>query len=100
MSARKTFKVAELIKIVNDRNAKSVSSPGTRDGWNSLLEEVLHSTGTYAGYGHYSKDGVPEGHLPGVQWNTETGYYTIGAEAVFPDDSRRYYYVHSKLQQD
>jgi len=85
MKAKKTFKVAELVTIVNVRNKLSTCEPEVRRGWNALLEIVLHETGNYEGFGFLNSTLVPPGHKPGITTDPETGAHT------FPDETRRYY---------
>lgn len=80
---RKTCPVVDVIKLVNDQNRFSTCHPLIREGWNTLLESILHDTGNYKGYGYlYAKD-VPEGENPGIAG--EEGTYT------HPDETRRFY---------
>ena len=93
---RKTFDVITMIDDVNARNRKSVVSADVRNGWNSLLETLLHDTGNYAGFNYLEASEVPEGALPGIVWaqNQNGARYAKS----FPDESRRFYYVHRKLR--
>jgi hypothetical protein len=90
-SKRTTVDVKALVEEVNYRNRESTCSAEVRDGWNSLLEEVLMSTKNYAGFGWLSAKEVPAGERPGIVWSGE-GTDNIGTPS-FPDDSRRVYYV-------
>jgi len=47
---RKTFKITELIKMVNRMNEESTCSPEIRIGWNCFVEGILMETKTYEGY--------------------------------------------------
>lgn len=87
---KKTFSVYELLRIVNERNLKSICSADIRQGWNSLLEEVLHKTGNYSGYGYLEQKDVPEGCRPGIA-KTSLG------QRYFPDETRRLYYIKPEL---
>jgi len=64
--ARKTFDIQKLKDIVNKRNALSTCEPKVREGWNSLLEEVLHQNGTYNGFCYLTE--VPSGCKPGIDY--------------------------------
>lgn len=81
---QKTIKIAGLIKRVNELNAKSLCSPEIRQGWNALLEDILHQTDNYSGYNYLMQSEVPEGAVPGC----------ISSEGknIFPDETRRRYY--------
>ena len=50
--ARKTFDIAKLIHTVNIRNNRSTCDASVRQGWNSLLESVLHAADVYAGFNY------------------------------------------------
>lgn len=86
--ARKTVEVKTLVTFVNERLAlSSADSLEFRRGLCSLLEEVLHTTGNYAGYGFLKWDEVSEGK-PGIHWNENF-------EPCFTDTDltrRRYFY--------
>lgn len=85
MKARKTFDVKNLIAIVNERNKNSICSPDVRQGWNDLLDSILHATGNYNGFGYLQETSVPKGQKPGMA-KDEKG------ENIFPDPTRIYYY--------
>jgi hypothetical protein len=87
---RKTVDVKELVELTNYRNKHSTCEPATRAGWNSFLEEILHATGRYGGFGYYTANDLPAGVLPGMVWDSENNRAT-----AFPDETRRYYYVRS-----
>ena len=80
---RRTVKLAELVALVNQRNRISTCAPDVRNGWNSLLEEALHTADAYHGFGYLTANEVPAGHQPGMAG--EQGKRT------FPDESRRCY---------
>jgi hypothetical protein len=82
---RKTIKVVELVELVNQRNRVSTCAAGIRAGWNAILEEVLHKTDGYNGYRYLSAGEVPKGQAPGIL-PEDTGF-------IFPDESRRNYFV-------
>lgn len=127
---RKTFDIAELLYTVNSRNAGSTCSPEVRQGWNSLLETVLHGADLYNGYGYLEQGnlkGSAVNSKPGIEFREvfgdepgpcdtvitageffdalsaenamrerrgECGIHTpFGKARVFPDESRRTYYV-------
>jgi hypothetical protein len=86
--ARKTFNVAQLVETVNRRNRHSNCTPDVRQGWNSLLEEVLLEAGQYKGYNYLRFDDVAEDVLPGIILN-----HRGEGEHEFPDETRRFYYL-------
>lgn len=98
-SKRKTVKVEDLVKLVNARNKKSTCSPDIRQGWNSMLEDVLHSTGNYQGYGYYTVEDLPEGQAPGVRYDYDENGHPIQPCKDYAerfrncDASRRYYFL-------
>ena len=47
---KKTFKITELIKMVNRMNEESTCPPMVRSGWNCFVEGILMETNTYEGY--------------------------------------------------
>ena len=47
---KKTFKIKEIIKMVNRMNEESTVSPEVRMGWNCFVEGILMETGNYEGY--------------------------------------------------
>jgi len=59
--ARKTVKIVDLIDSVNRRNRDSTCDDTIRAGWNSLLEEMLSVTDTYAGFRFMNADEVVDG---------------------------------------
>jgi len=86
----KTIKIAALVAKVNDLNQHSICPPEVRRGWNSLLEDVLHGADAYVGFGYLSVTEVPRYQTPGI-----TGE---APNFQFPDETRRRYIVHSRLQ--
>lgn len=88
---RKTIRVADLVADVNRRNRESTCSAEMRMGWNHFLEDILFRTDSYGGYLYLRESDVPEGQLPGI-----TGEWP--GEHSFPDDSRRRYFLSSRVQ--
>ena len=87
MTKRKTFKVNELIDIVNRRNKESTCDKKVREGWNSMLEEILHLTNQYNGFIYLDENEVPVNCLPAINIivkNTEERFNNT-------DDTRRKY---------
>ena len=89
MSKRKTFDVRELIETVNSRNRASTCDPKVREGWNSLLENVLFACGVYKGFSYLSASEVPAGQPAGI--------IPVDSGFCFPDESRRCYHMHRSL---
>ena len=96
MARRKTIAIEDLKTLVNGRNQKSTIDPAVRRGWNCLLEDALHVTGNYKGYGFLTPDKVPEGEAPGIQENRGPFPLALGNqnEDAFQgtDDTRRVYF--------
>lgn len=87
----KTVSIRELVEHVNHLNAESTCDPEVRKGWNTFLEDILNAKKAYAGYGFLPNGEVPPGHLPGIVRRPRQ-------DPEFPDDTRRYYYLHQKLK--
>jgi hypothetical protein len=81
----------------------------------SVLETVLHDSGLYAGFGYLSAADMERNGLwaekPGIRYETKDGERATAEEWVnshltgevtqsFPDDSRRYYYIHRAITAD
>lgn len=90
--ARKTVSLLALIEQVNQMNRESTCAPDIRMGWNTLLEQALMAANVYAGFGYYSEHELPRNQTPGLV----DGHFVHGVS----DDSRRFYYTHSKLKPD
>jgi hypothetical protein len=82
---RKTVTIEFIKDLVNRRNKQSTCDAKVREGWNSVLSEVLMAANAYHGFGYLIKAHVPPGEEPGMIAH-EDGTKT------FPDDTRRYYY--------
>lgn len=117
MPKRKTFSIAKLLHSVNKKNAESTCSAEVRQGWNSLLSDILMQADVYAGYNYLGPEDLPEGELPGIAFETSDGspltanefyerldvaksefevrftYPKNGDKRVYPDETRRFYYV-------
>ena len=61
-----TVSVAQLVELINRRNRFSQDDPPVRQGWNSIVEEILLRTGNYKGFKLLGPGEVPVGHLPGL----------------------------------
>ena len=87
---RKTVRLADVAEKVNARNRKSTCSAEVRDGWNSVLEDMLMEADAYLGFQYLEAEDVPDGHLPGIVRDGN------GA-AEYPDGSRVRYIISSSL---
>lgn len=74
MASKKTLRVRDLVDLVNVRLANSTCGDAERRAMASVLESVLHDTGTYAGYCYLNQPGTPD-----------------------YNESRRRYYLHRSL---
>ena len=83
--ARKTILIDALRNKANDLLAESTVDRELRLGVCLFIENILHETGNYKGYGHLNEDEVPKGEKPGVVKLAEKSF-------IFPDDSRRVYH--------
>jgi hypothetical protein len=93
--ARKTVSVRKLIESVNQLNRSTAVSPEMREGWNTLLEQVLSEANAHAGFNYYSAEQLAAEKIyqpPGVIINHEDP-----SKNQFPDVSRRFYYIHKDL---
>jgi hypothetical protein len=86
MAKRKTFLVEALKRKVNHRNRTSTCTAAARDGWNSVLSDVLMETGNYKGFRYLTQEEVPPGYEPGGIWHEDP------TKRLFPDESRREYF--------
>lgn len=82
---RKTIQLVRMIEKVNHMNCVSTCSEGVRQGWNTLLEDMLHDAGAYAGFNYLRSDEVPVGEKPGIIVNNS-------GRNEYPDETRRVYY--------
>lgn len=94
---RKTVNVKALVEEVNRRNRHSTCAPDVRQGWNSLLETVLHLTNNYDGYGYYIDEDLGESIIPGVRYETNESGVRVPCKDYKErfrdtDDTRRFYY--------
>jgi hypothetical protein len=89
---RKTIDVAVLIEECNRLCRESTCSPEHRLGVCSFLEWVMMRQNVYVGFGYLSQSEVPKGELPGIIRDESPEH-----NHQFPDESRRFYYVHSFL---
>ena len=98
MAKRKTFDVAAFKDHANNVLQFSKTTPDIRMGICLALEELLHESGNYKGYGHLKKNDVPSGQLPGVNVDEEGKVLPYDPEHgdnrrfANCDDTRRYYY--------
>ena len=82
---KKTVTIAFIKETVNRRNRQSTCVPEIREGWNSILSEVLLACNAYHGFGYLNETQVPPGHQPGIAKGAD-------GQNIFPDPSRRFYY--------
>ena len=120
---RKTFSIATLLHRVNKLNERSTAPPETRQGWNSILADVLLGANVYAGFNYLGPEDVPKGQRPGIDFQDKAGNPLTpneffarmdatreaaflegnlgpcpnGDERIFPDETRRFYYVDASL---
>jgi len=119
---RKTVGIAALLKRTNHKLLLSTCSPDVRSGMISVLTGVLHDANVYAGFGYLSRADLKRADRwaedPGIEFRNPEGkecladvYYAELAKAKegdyicrytkkFPDESRRFYYIHRALLGD
>lgn len=97
MSKKKTVYIRKLIEEVNHKNRNSTCSPLTREGWNHLLECVLHAAGVYEGYSYLRSRDIPPGQLPGIA-PLDKPLSEGPFKNVYPDETRRCYNIHHSLE--
>jgi hypothetical protein len=90
---KKSVSFKYLIETTNKRNKESTCPPQVRGGWNSFLTNLLIANNVYAGYGYYTSEEVPEGQKPGIIRKD------FPEENLYPDESRRFYYIHDFLKE-
>lgn len=93
MKPRRTFNIDKIIEIVNRRNLLSTCDPKVREGWNSLLGEILHQANRYNGYHYYSDKTLSQELIPGVRTD-DNGIPLEDYEERFEntDETRRRYF--------
>jgi len=101
--SRKTVNVRNLIEKVNHKNKVSTCDPLVRQGWNSLLEDILHQTDNYNGFNYYYESDLAPNTTPGIR--TEIDKYGVVTpckdyEKRFKDtdDTRIFFYIKPGLQ--
>ena len=94
--SRKTFDGEKLKVEINRKNRESTCEAKVREGWNSMLEDILFQTGNYNGFGFLTPDKVPSGHKPGIKEDRGPFPLAIGNknEDAFKDtdETRRVYF--------
>ena len=68
MATRKTVKVKTIINLVNQFNRRPHSSDAERRAANSLLENILHLTDSYAGFCYHNPSDF------GGEWESRREY--------------------------
>ena len=96
-SARKTISVKRIVEIVNERNEKSTCGKEERDGWNSLLEEILMDTEQYEGFTFLTASQVPCTEKPGIHGEDRSDLTAADIANRFKDTdhTRLFYHTNS-----
>jgi hypothetical protein len=122
---RKTASIASILKRTNHKLLHSTCSDEVRQGMHSLLSTILMDANLYVGFGYLTEKhlrDVGSSELPGVSYyDSRTGaevdssvYFDEVTERrernlpvkggryvrEFPDESRRFYYVHRAIFSD
>ncbi len=104
---RRTVRIEKLVKMINRKNKESTCDPLIRQGWNNMLESILHESGVYVGHNYYTSNHLGKNIAPGLAWrNIKTGKEVRirpndkdrdRYKNIFPDENRRFYYCHHYL---
>ena len=89
---RKTLNVDQLLKDVNESLAISTCSSETRQGMINVLENVLHATGNYRGFGYLDQTKVPTGELPGINTDANNEILDYANRFANTDKTRVFYF--------
>ena len=95
--SRKTIKVEDLKNQVNQMLKTSDNNKEYRHGLMTVLESVLHATDNYSGFRYLLENEVPEGELPGINYEVNTRGHFVPCDDyeqrfLNTDDSRVHYY--------
>ena len=91
--ARKTFKVEDLVKVVNHSLRNGGDTADTRIGMIALIEQVLHDSGNYKGYRYLTQAEIPSPHKPGIQVDENGEVLPYPDRFKDTDDTRREYRI-------
>ena len=94
---KKTIQVEQIKNKINEALKRSTCEPDVRNGMIFALEEILFATGNYNGYKHLLESDVPQGHLPGINYEVNAAGMFVpesdyGKRFFNTDETRRYYY--------
>lgn len=93
---KKTVQVRWILDTINRRLTQpsdAISLDARNELW-ILLENILIETGNYAGFRYLTSDELPAGEQPGIFIRGATE----STPTLFPDVSRRCYYVSNELR--
>lgn len=92
---RKTVQVVDLIEQANNFLLMSDESKrAERLGVCTFIENILHDAGAYAGFNYLYQRHLDEA---GVKGKPGIIFDDVDHNHQYPDDSRRFYFVHRKL---
>ena len=91
--ARKTFKVEDLVKVVNHNLCNGGDTADTRIGMIALIEQVLHDSGNYKGYRYLTQAEIPSPHKPGIHVDVNGDILPYPNRFKDTDDTRREYRI-------
>jgi len=119
---RKTASIAAVLKRINFKLLHSTCSGDVRRGMADVLGTILMDAGLYSGYGYLTRADLKRvdnwSEDPGIEFRDPEGkavladvYYAEAQKAKagdyicryskkFPDESRRFYYVHPAISSE
>lgn len=85
MAARKTIRVEDFVKKMNEKLAEDTMGVEYRLAVTHIVEQMLHDTGNYKGFGFLTQSEVPCGEKPGINANGPDAF-------INTDKTRRIYF--------
>ena len=91
--AKKNVRLSDIVRKVNERNAKSRCSRDVRDGWNDLVATLLMDADAYSGFRYLDSTNVPLGCEPGIVYGRDENGDRDNRENKYPDTSRCEFFI-------
>lgn len=85
---RKTLSVKQLVQCANAMLKNSVNSPSYRAGVQSMVEEILHTSGNYKGFRYLKQEEVPPQKWPGIHTQADGTMLPPSERFKFTDRTR------------
>ena len=100
MKSRKTYEIKKIVEHANKMLKLKNQTQSERQGIIFILEEILHESGNYYGWIYLRKDDLPEGVLPGIDWEKYEACKSFSnwndapfsKNECYPDETRRKYF--------